>query len=96
MSEQDPLVIPREEFEKFLVALTHDIRNKLNSIALEAADLSEQADGQVDGSRLQQYVQEGSGFLKNVRQTLAPDDPNAEKMNLPEFIQQLRNHKYDS
>ncbi len=95
MPEQDPLVIPREEFEKFLVALTHDIRNKLNSIALEAADLAEQTDGQVDGTRLQQYVQDCSAFLKNVRQTLAPDDPNAEKMNLPEFVQHLREHKYD-
>ena len=94
MPEQDPLVIPREEFEKFLVALTHDIRNKLNSIALEAADLSEQAEG-VDGTRLQQYVQDCSAFLKNVRQTLAPDDPRAEKMNLPDFVQHLRNHKYD-
>ena len=94
MPEQDPLVIPREEFEKFLVALTHDIRNKLNSIALEAADLSEQADG-VDGTRLQQYVQDCSAFLKNVRQTLAPDDPRADKMNLPDFVQHLRNHKYD-
>ena len=94
MSEQDPLVIPREEFEKFLVALTHDIRNKLNSIALEAADLTEQAEG-IDGSRLQQYVQECSAFLKNVRQTLAPDDPRTEKMNLPDFVQHLREHKYD-
>ena len=91
----EPITIPREEFEQFLVALTHDIRNKLNSIALEAADLAEQADGQVDGARLQQYVQDCSAFLKNVRQTLAPDDPNADKMNLPEFVQHLRERKYD-
>jgi hypothetical protein len=95
MSDQDPQVIPREEFERFLIALTHDIRNKLNSIALEAADLSEQAEGQVDASRLQQYVQECSGFLKRIRESLAPEDPRAEKLALPAFVQHLRDHKYD-
>jgi len=95
MAADDTLVIPREEFERFLVALTHDIRNKLNGIALEAADLSEQADGQIDATRLQQYVQDCSGFLKRIRESLAPEDPRVEKMNLLDFVQGLREHKYD-
>ena len=92
---RSPNAVPREEFERFLTALTHEIRNRLNSIALEAADLAEQAGPPADAMRLQQYVQDCSAFLKNVRQTLAPDDPRADKMNLPEFVQQLRQHKYD-
>ncbi len=38
-----PGPVPREEFEHFLVALTHEIRNRLNGIALEAADIAELA-----------------------------------------------------
>ncbi len=30
-----PSAVPREEFEKFITALTHEIRNKLNTIALK-------------------------------------------------------------
>ncbi len=85
--------VPREEFERFLSALTHEIRNRLNSIALEAADLAEQAGPPADAMRLQQYVQECSAFLKKVRETLAPDDPNAEKMSLPEFVKKLRERR---
>src|SRR5271170_4722395 len=85
--------VPREEFERFLSALTHEIRNRLNSIALEAADLAEQAGPPADAMRLQQYVQECSAFLKKVRETLAPDDPNAEKMSLPECVKKLREHR---
>ena len=89
MTEDDPSMVPREEFERFLVALTHDIRNKLNSIALEAADLTEQAEG-IDGSRLQQYVQDCSIFLKKVREVLAPDDANSEKVPQGDFVKRLR------
>ena len=42
-SLKTPSAVPREEFEKFITALTHEIRNKLNTIALEAADLAEMA-----------------------------------------------------
>jgi len=88
-----PGLVPREEFERFLSALTHEIRNRLNSIALEAADLAEQAGPPADAMRLQQYVQECSAFLKKVRETLAPDDPNAEKMSLPDFVKKLRERR---
>jgi len=91
--ETRPDAVPRAEFEQFLSALTHEIRNRLNSIALEAADLAEQAGPPADAVRLQRYVQECSGFLKKVRETLAPDDPNAEKMTLPEFVKRLRERR---
>ena len=88
-----PSAVPREEFEQFINALTHEIRNRLNSIALEAADLAEQAGPPADATRLQQYVQDCSAFLKKVRESLAPDDPNAEKMALPDFVKKLRERR---
>ena len=93
MAEEDNLVVPREDFERFLSALTHEIRNRLNSIALEAADLAEQAGPPADAMRLQQYVQDCSAFLKKVRETLAPDDRNVERMSLPDFVKKLREHR---
>ena len=88
-SSPDPNHLPREEFEHFLNALTHEIRNRLNSIALEAADLAEQAGPPADATRLQQHVQDCSAFLKNVRETLAPDDSHAEKVALSDFVKEL-------
>ena len=86
--------VPREEFEKFLLVFTHEIRNRLNGIALEAADLAEQArltaGPPADAARLQQQVQECSAFLKKVRETLAPDDPQAERTALADFVKKLR------
>jgi len=87
---EQPATVPREEFERFLVVFTHEIRNKLNAIALEAADLAEQIGPSADAARLQQQVQECSAFLKKVRQALAPDDPRAEKVALPEFVKKMR------
>jgi len=82
--------LPREEFEHFLNALTHEIRNRLNSIALEAADLAEQAGPPTDAMRLHQHVQNCSAFLKKVRETWAPDDSHAEKVPLSDFAKKLR------
>jgi signal transduction histidine kinase len=86
--------IPREEFESFLNALTHEIRNRLSSIALEAADLAEQAGPPADAMRLQQHVQDCSAFLKKVRETLAPDDSRAGKMTLSAFVKELREERH--
>ncbi len=91
---QDPNHIPREEFEHFLNALTHAIRNRLNGIALEAADLAEQAGPRADATRLQQQVQDCSAFLKKVRERLAPDDPHAKKAALPAFVKELRGQRH--
>jgi len=87
---QDPNQLPREEFERFLNALTHEIRNRLNSIALEAADLAELAGPPADATRLQQHVQDCSAFLKNVRETWAPDDSHSERVPLSEFVKEVR------
>jgi len=80
----------REEFAQFLRAYTHEIRNRLNSIALEAADLAEQAGPQADASRLQQQIQQCSAFLKEIREMLAPDVPKKEKIALSDVIKKLR------
>jgi signal transduction histidine kinase len=87
--------VPRDEFEKFLHTLVHEIRNRLNGIALEAADLAEQASPQADAARLQQQVQECSAFLKKVREALAPDAPQTEKMALADFLKKLRDRNFD-
>ncbi len=85
-----PTAVSREEFERFLHALTHEIRNRLNGIALEAADLSEQAGPPADATRLHQQIQDCSAFLKRVRDLLAPDAPEAERAALADFIKKLR------
>jgi hypothetical protein len=87
---KEPPAISREEFEAFLLAFTHEIRNRLNGIALEAADLAEQAGPPADAARLQQQVQDCSAFLKKVRDSLAPDDPRAEKAALADFVKKVR------
>ncbi len=88
-----PSAVPREEFEQFIVSLTHEIRNRLNSIALEATDLAEQAGPPADGARLQQYVQECSAYLKTIRETLAPDESHTKTVALTEFVKKLREKK---
>jgi signal transduction histidine kinase len=88
--------VPREEFEKFLHVLIHEIRNRLNSIALEAADLAEQPGPRADAARLQQQVQECSAFLKKVREALAPDAPQVEKMALADFVKKLRERNFET
>jgi signal transduction histidine kinase len=91
---QDPNQLPREEFEHFLNALTHEIRNRLNSIALEAADLAEQAGPPADATRLQEHVQDCSAFLKKVRETWAPDDSHAAKKPLADFVKEVRDQRH--
>ena len=88
-----PSAVPREEFEKFVVALTHEIRNKLNTIALEAANLAEQSGAAEDGARLQQQIQECSAYLKKIRETLAPDDAHTDTVSLTDFVRRLREKK---
>jgi signal transduction histidine kinase len=92
-SIKGPSAVPREEFESFILALTHEIRNRLNSIALEAADLAEQAGPPADATRLQQYVQDCSQYLKTIRETLAPDEAHTKTTALTEFVKKLREKK---
>jgi signal transduction histidine kinase len=88
-----PSAVPREDFESFILAMTHEIRNRLNSIALEAADLAEMAGPPADATRLQQHVQECSAYLKKIRETLAPDDTHTNTVVLTQFVKKLREKK---
>ena len=92
-SVHGPSAVPREEFEQFINTLTHEIRNRLNSIALEAADLAEQAGPPADATRLQQHVQDCSTYLKTIRETLAPDESHTETGALNKFVKRLREKK---
>lgn len=85
-----PASISREEFELFLQVLTHEIRNRLSGISLEAADLAEQAGPQADGARIQQQVQDCSAFLKKVRDILGPEGAGMKQMSLAEFTRRLK------
>ena len=82
--------VSREEFEQFLQALTHEIRNRLSGISLEAADLAEQGGTQVDARRLQQQVQDCAALLKRVRELAAPE--GTEKVALAEVVKRLKEH----
>ena len=90
----NPAAVPREEFEQFVNALTHEIRNRLSSIALEAADLAELAGPPADATRLQQHVQDCSAYLKKIRDTLAPDDSHTSTGTLSEFVKKLREEQH--
>jgi len=92
-SAVEPSAVPREEFEAFIHALTHDIRNRLNSIGLEATNLAEQAGPPADATKLQQLVQDCSVYLKKIRETLAPDDTHTDTVALTEFVKKLREKK---
>ena len=85
-----PDALTREEFDEFLHVFTHDIRNQLNSIALEAADFAEQAGTGADASRLQRQIQECSAFLKGVRDLLASDSPQKGKIPPAEMLKKWR------
>jgi signal transduction histidine kinase len=76
--------------ELFLSTLTHEIRNRLSGISLEAADLAEQAGPDVDASRLQQQIQDCSALLKKVREAVALDDAGAVKVPLAEVTKKLK------
>jgi signal transduction histidine kinase len=96
MSEASPKKnrepVSREDFELFLQALTHEIRNRLSGISLEAADLSEQAGAQIDARRLQQQVQDCSAFLRKVRDSVASDGTGPDEIPLAELIKKLKDH----
>ncbi len=91
--DKAPSAVPRDEFERFIVALTHDMRNRLNLIALEAADLAEVAGPPADASRLQQHVQDCSAYLKKIRETLAPEESHTDTVVLSDFVKRLREKK---
>ncbi len=82
--------ITREEFEKFLQAFTHEIRNQLNGIALEAADLAEQAGPTADSTQIQGHIQACSKFLKAVRDALAPSAAGQPGMTPAELIKKWK------
>ena len=82
--------LSREEFDEFVNVLTHEIRNRLNAVSLEVADLAEQLEGGVDARRLERRMRDCSAFLKTMRDLIVPDDPAAEKLSLPEMVARLR------
>jgi signal transduction histidine kinase len=86
--------VSRAELELFLQALTHEIRNRLSGIALEAADLAEQAGPQMDASRLQQQVQDCSALLKKVREFVATDGVETGKLSLIEVTKKLKDRTF--
>jgi signal transduction histidine kinase len=93
MKPTDTAPLSREEFEEFLHFFTHEVRNRLNAIGLEAADLAEQMDDSSKALRLQTQVRECATFLKAARDLLSPDDPEAEHLTLTAAMARLRGQK---
>lgn len=83
-------LLSREEFDEFLNIFTHEIRNRLNMVGLEASDLAEQLEDSIDISRLQRRVRDCSELLKIVRDLAVPDDPTAAKLPLGTIIEKIR------
>ncbi len=90
MNSHHDAFVSRAEFEEFLHVFTHEIRNRLNSISLEATDLAEQAGDAADAMRLQQSVRDCAALMKTARELLTPDDPEAKKLTVAEAIAKLR------
>jgi signal transduction histidine kinase len=90
MKPTDAAPLSRAEFEEFLHFFTHEVRNRLNAIGLEAADLAEQMDDSSKALRLQSQVRECAAFLKAAREILSPDDPEADRATLTAAIARLR------
>lgn len=82
--------VSREEFDEFLNIFTHEIRNRLNIVGLEASDLAEQLEGEMDIGRLQGRVKDCSEFLKLVRDLVVPEDSIATRIPLADVIAKLR------
>jgi hypothetical protein len=80
--------LSRADFDEFINVFTHEIRNRLNAVSLEVADLSEQ--GGINAARLEQRVRDCAAYLKTVRELVTPDDPAAEKRSLTEIVAMLR------
>jgi len=82
--------ITSAEFEEFINLFTHELRNRLNMVSLEASDLAEQLeDSEMDAGRLQKRVQDCSEFLRCLRDQLAPENP-AHRRPLSEITAGLR------
>ena len=82
--------LSREEFDDFLHVFTHEIRNRLNAVGLEATDLAEQLEGMADFTRLQARVRDCSAFLKTVRDILVPEETGAKKIAVADLTARLR------
>jgi signal transduction histidine kinase len=88
-----PGPISRDDFDEFLRVFTHEIRNRLNAIGLEAADLAEQVDGAADATRLLAQVRDCAALLKTARDLVTPDDPAAERLTVAQVIAKLQAKK---
>ena len=83
--------VSREEFDEFLNLFSHELRNRLNVLSLEAADLAEQWEGTVDLSPLQARIRECSALLREVRVLRLPgEDSSLENLTLAGMIARLR------
>jgi len=90
---RDPEHLTRAELDEFLHLFTHEIRNRLNGISLESADLAEQVGDAADATRLQQSVRDCAAYLKSVRALLTPDDADAPPLSVAEILARLREMK---
>ena len=82
--------VSREEFDEFLNLFSHELRNRLNVLSLETADLAEQWEGTVDLSPLQERIRECTALLREVRALRLPGEEETSGNSLAEMIERLR------
>lgn len=85
--------IPWNDFVRFAGQLSHDLRNHLNSIELQATLLAELADDpelKSEVKRLREMVSETGRALQKLTTTLNPPRPQLMPYRAADFIQDLR------
>lgn len=96
MKEIPPLdgpKIPWNDFVRFAGQLSHDLRNHLNSIELQATlltELTEDPDLKSEVKRLREMVSETGRALQKLTTTLSPPRPQFMLYRAADFIQDLR------
>jgi signal transduction histidine kinase len=90
MNTGDSIPLPAEELDRFLLALIHELRNRLNLISLEAANLAEEAEGKADATRLQQHIADYSAFLKKLHRQASHEDAPQTPPTLAELTRQIK------
>jgi hypothetical protein len=79
----------RRQWESLLLGWTHEIRNRLNGISLEAADLAEMSGGELDAAPLHQRVQEAAKLLAELREQLVLPPEDRPEVTLGELFEAI-------
>jgi hypothetical protein len=83
-------MVPRIEIEAWLHDFVHELRNHLNNISLEAANLADVAGNPPEAVQLQMKIQICGAYLKLIRDGIAPDQPRFERATVREILEETQ------